>query len=300
MKKIILTVAIAISCVCLNAQGFYIDANLGYGFGMPGNVLGQNTHTDIINGVQTKSSKNLLGSIGQGFSAQITPGYMINENLGFELGINYFVGAKTVMGESTSSLTVDVYGIKEEPWSNRKDVAHSNQLRLSPAIVLSTGTSKTFSGYAKLGIIMPVIGSTFVETDAVSAVMVAPGVMEKTPIEVRTEVKGMPSFGFRGAIGLNYKITDNLSVFGELYALSLNIRKKNQIMKSYKSNGVEGIDAMPKYNTDIEYVDELDKNSNNEELNGTKDYNRPNEQLFEKTSFSQLGIQLGVKYTFGK
>lgn len=314
MKKITLLLALFLgSYGAVNAQRFYLDFNIGYGFGFPKNVLGQSMHTDIVNGVKNNTSSNLMGSIGQGLNWQITPGYMITDNIGVELGINYFMGAKTTMAESSSTITIYTddgsgnltYKFNNEDFSRRKDVASSNQIRIAPAVIISTGASKAFSGYAKLGIIMPVFGSTVVNTDAVSA-EVSGNTINRTTIQAKTVINGAPSFGFKGALGLNYNITDNLSVFGEVSLISLNVKQKSRTTTSMKINGVESIDDTPKYSAQIDYVDELTPSSNNEDavitggIQSDHDVTKPKQELFQKTSFSQLGIQVGVKYTFGK
>jgi hypothetical protein len=72
-----------------------------------------------------------------------------------------------------------------------------------------------------------------------------------------------------------------------------------------KVNGVEEVSSSPLYSTDIKYVDQLTPESNNEDavitggLSADHDVTKPKQELFQKTSFSQLGIQFGVKYTFG-
>lgn len=285
----------------LNAQGFYLDFNVGYGVCLPKNVLGQEIHNSQVNFKTTSETKNLMGSLGKGLNLQLTPGYMINNHIGIELGINYFMGGKEVMNSITTSIDNPAKGsikaIKDDNYEMREDVAHSNQLRISPALYLSTGFDEKISGYAKLGIIMPVYGSTMVNSTEVSALNIG-GKITKENKEMYTEVNGAPSFGFKGAIGLNYRISDNLSVFGEIHALSLNIKTKSRKTTSYKVDGVEVIDKLPAYSTQIEYVEELNKESNNKDYNTNYDLDRPLQDIYSKTSFSQFGIQIGVKYNF--
>lgn len=304
MKKITLLCGLLIASLGASAQGFYLDFNVGYGMGFPANVTGVKSHTDIINGKRYKTQSNIMGSLGHGLNLQLTPGYMITDNIGVELGINYFLGSKTNMGETSSSLTMNTGGMNfdNEDFSRRKDVASSNQLRIAPAVIVSTGASNTISGYAKVGIIMPVFGSTIVNTNATNASIVS-GEIQRELVEVKTIVNGAPSFGFKGALGINYNITDNLSIFGEVFATSLNVKQKNRRTVSYKINGNEIVESLPTYNTDIDFLGELTPESNNDDdpsLQNFKDVTSAKQELFQKTSFSQMGFQIGVKYTFGK
>lgn len=313
MKKITLLLAMFLGSYGIaKAQRFYLDFNVGYGFGFPKNVLGQDVHTDLVNGVKNNTSENLMGSIGSGLNWQFTPGYMITDNIGVELGINYFMGSKRTMAETSSNITVFTddgngnltYKFNNEEFSSRKDVANSSQIRIAPAVIISTGASKAFSGYAKLGIIMPVYGSTVVNTNAIAAT-VNGNQIDRSTIVAKTIISGAPSFGFKGALGLNYNITDNISVFGEVTLMSLNVKQKDRKTVSMKIDGVENVDNTPAYSKEIQYVDKLTPESNNEDavitggIQSDHDVTKPKQELFQKTSFSQLGIQVGVKYTFG-
>ncbi|MBN9293964.1 MAG: outer membrane beta-barrel protein [Flavobacteriia bacterium] len=296
MKKVTLLCALVLASFGVKAQGFYADFNVGYGLGLPGNVLGTTTHTDILNGASTMESKNLKGSLGQGLTLQLTPGYMFNEHIGVELGINYFLGAKVLINEQTSNFQLTALGINED-YSNRYDHAQSNQLRIIPSVIISTGTSNKISGYAKAGLVMPVLGSTIVTTDAITAVFTGTAI-QRTTLAAETEVKGTFSLGFRGAVGLNYNITDNLSIFGELYATGLNIKQKHRVLNSRTIDGVETTTTMTTYDKEIEYVKELNSSSNNSTYNANISAGSPKQELFAKTNFNQFGLQIGVKYNF--
>ncbi|MBW7868985.1 MAG: outer membrane beta-barrel protein [Brumimicrobium sp.] len=298
MKKILTLCAITLGAFAFNtnAQGFYLDFNAGYGFGFPKNVLGTETHTDIVNGVGSVTTKNLTGSIGQGLNLQLTPGYMINEHIGIELGINYFIGGKTLMNKVTRSIN-NGGAIVDDEYEKREDIAHSSQLRIAPTVFLSTGITNKISGYAKVGIILPVYGSTIVNTEWIQG-SIDNGAIVKEKHEIVTKINGDLSMGFRGALGVNYNITDNISVFGEVFALSLNVKQKNRASTSYKIDGEELVEFVPVIKAQIEYVDELTPESNNPSYNTKYDTSKPLNELYQKTSFSQMGIQVGVKYRF--
>lgn len=304
MKKIILLASVFMISLGAKAQ-FYIDVNGGYGFGWPSNVLGESAERLAVNGVLESdahlvASKNLMGSLGQGANIQLTPGYMINDYIGFELGISYFIGAKKTMSSSVTSLNYESLDFENEPLSHSITTASSNQIRILPTIIISTGKSNKFSGYAKLGIVMPVFGSTKAVVDSLSF-DTYDAVNKKLLYNNSTfkvNIAGSPSVGFRGAVGMNYNITDHLSVFGELYATSLNIKTKSQTIYYFERNGEDKTDALPAYKAVTEYVDKLDENSNNASYNPNYDLGKPLQELFSKRSFSQLGIQFGIKYTF--
>lgn len=311
MKKITILFALLITSLGVKSQ-FYLDINGGYGFGFPSNVLGASLEHEVID-VPTNShvvsEKNLLGSLGQGANIQLTPGYMFNDYIGLELGINYFIGAKTVMYDSKSTFTSEALKLDHVEFSHRKDIAHSNQLRLMPSVFISTGASKKLSGYARLGIVMPIYGKVYGSVDSLSFSKYDNKAKELVLLsdEIKAEIEGSPSFGFRGAIGINYNITDQLSIFGELQVTSLNTVPKSQKVVSFKRAGEELIDNIPVYEKETQYVKSVDKTSNNKaynpDLDASKDASfasKPKQEVFKKTSFSQLGVQIGLKYTFRK
>lgn len=297
MKKMLILGAFLLAGYGLNAQGLYLDFNVGYGLGFPGTVLGQESHTDIINLEQNATTENIVGSIGQGLHLQLTPGYMFNEHIGVELGLNYFLGAKVTLNNATSNITVDALGINKADYSSNEQIAQSNQFRVIPSLIVSTGTSNTLSGYAKAGIVIPVAGKTTVTQNAVDAEVDGTGITRDI-IKAEIESKGAFSLGFRGAIGLNYKLSDRLSIFGEVYGILLNIKSKSRTINSYTFNGVDALAAMTTYDKETSYVKELTNSSNNKGYNPNASDGQPKEDLFSKTSFSQTGIEIGVKFNF--
>lgn len=265
----------------VNAQNFYTELNVGYGWGLGNTVLGVSEYRDY-SGTDSEVS-SIYGTLGGGLNLAITPGYMFNEHIGVELGINYFMGSKVVMNELTTSL--------EGRYD--KTTAYSNQLRILPAVVVSTGSS-TIYGYAKAGLVLPVYGSTVGIKEESNINPVYGPIVE----EAHTVTNGSLSLGFRGALGIGYNVTDNLAVSLEVAYTSLTIKAKKRVLDSYLAAGEEKIDNFPVYATDIEYVDKLTSESNNSDVNPNFNGDLPKEELATKTSFSQLGVSLGIKYSF--
>jgi hypothetical protein len=276
MKKIIFTVGVLLAAQGASAQGFYGDINVGYGLGAPNYVMGT-TQTLTLSPMLTvteSKEENIYGSIGQGFNLALTPGYMINEHIGIELGINYFMGAqKTIQETKTNNASL---------YSSRK--AQSNQLRLIPSVVVSSGGEK-ISVYAKGGLVIPVIGVTNIEIDGSELVVTGQGLMAKRT-EVETEFKGKVSLGFRGALGVNYRMSDKLSIFGELQQTNLFIKQDKNTIVSYKVNNVDVMGGLTTEQKETNYVDEITNSS------------AANQELAGKTNFNQFGINIGVKYKF--
>lgn len=285
MKKIILTAALFAFTLSAKAQGFYTSLDFGYGFGTSTTNLGKEEYKDFsFSGENTSYEKQLYGTVGGGLNMTVTPGYMISKNIGVELGINYFMGANTLVQKMESSLD-GLY---------KNTHAHSNQLRIIPSVVINTGGEKLY-GYAKAGLVLPVYGST---KGIVQASQYNSGAVEK--IDVETTTKGNISLGFRGALGIGYQFTKLISLNFEVYHTSLTVKPKSRTIDSYKINGVEVKDQLNTYSNEleIEYVDKIDNTSNNQGYNPNYDPNKAKNDLPTKANFSQFGFSLGVKFSF--
>ena len=273
MKKIILSIAVVIAAYGANAQGFYGELSVGYGMGNPSEVLGQT----YVSGLGTYSSENNYGTIGQGLNITLTPGFMITEHFGIDLGISYFMGAKKIMDDQTNSTNANEF---------YKSTAQSNQLRLIPGLIVSTGVTNKVSGYAKVGLVAPVMGVTKGEVN--NGYMVGPNAVT---IVAKREVKGALSVGFKAALGINYNLSETISLFGEIQSISLFIKQKSSKFTEFSVNNVDIKDNAPMmeaagYSLTTDYLDKIDNNSGN------------NKALAGKTTFNQVGINLGLRFNF--
>lgn len=279
MKKIVLMAAVLMAGYTVKAQGFYLDASVGYGFGIPSSNLGTESYTDLSgNG---SYQKPIYGTLGSGLNLTLTPGYMINKHLGVELGINYFLGSKTVISESSSSVN-----------ATDKTTAHSNQLRLLPSLVVSTGGDKLYA-YAKVGLAIPVFG----DTKGLREISV-PSPMGLIPTEVETITKGNVSLGFRGSVGIGYNISELIGLQLEVFHTSLTIKPKSRAIDSYTVAGQDISGMLTVYDKETKYIDELNSTSNNSSTNPNYSAGVAKEELATKSNFSQFGVSLGVKFNF--
>lgn len=276
MKKLIFTVSTILIGSTAMAQGLYGSVNVGYGLGLPAQVLG----TDYeITSTGSETRTNINGTLGAGLNFGITPGYMFSEHFGVELGINYFMGSKIVASRTKT------------PFGTAEATAHSNQLRLLPALVVSSGGDK-FKVYAKAGLVLPVIGTTFTKAEDTGAG--GPG----TGSTRELETKGSFSIGFNGVLGVNYGLSEKLSLFAELSGMNLNIAAKEREVVTATNNGTDVMGFMKTYDKKIVYVDELTSTSNNAAYNANYTQDQAQEVLKTRNNFSALFINLGVKFNF--
>lgn len=280
MKKFVVLASVVFAGYTVKAQGFYTELNVGYGIGMPSTTLGTDTYMDL--GGTGSYTKVIQGSLGGGLNITLAPGYMFNKHIGVELGLNYFMGAKTLI-QSTTSSNSNVYD---------KTTAHSNQFRLLPSVVFSTGGEKLF-GFAKAGLAIPVAGSTKGSREISN---VTPLGTVLTNVESTTH--GNVTVGFRGSVGIGYNINDMIALSLEVSHTSLTIKPKSRTVDSYEVGGQDILNLIATYDKETTYVDELNTSSNNDNINPNYSTNTAKDDIGQKTNFSQLGIAIGVKFSF--
>lgn len=284
MKKIIFTAATAILSSVAMAQSGYVSLNLGYGLASPGEKLG--TDTELVpTGVpapplKKNSESNIYGTLGPGLNIGLTPGIMLTEHFGLEIGLNYFMGSE-----------VDVNRVKS-PLGEYNITAQSTQFRLLPAIVLSTGTDKKINGYMKAGLVIPATGVTTTKLEDTG--YAGPGTASTTEYET----KGAFSLGFSGTLGANVKMTDKFSIFGELSGNHLRINAKERTMTASSANGTENLGTKTTYQKEVVYKDELTSSSNNAGYNANFSQGSAQEELRTRNNFGAIFINIGVKYNF--
>lgn len=255
------------------AQGFYTSFNVGYGFGTPGDAVGTE---EVVDASLNSTETNVYGSFGGGINIGLNPGYMFNEHIGAELGLNYLLGSAVTNYDLTS------------PFATSLTESKSNQFRISPSIVLTTGGDK-FEVYGKAGLVLPVAGSTITRTET-TPIIGAASTQEM-------ESKGALSLGFQGALGVGYKMSEKLSLFGELSHVSLRIKGKTQSVTENMVAGVDVLSAMTIYQKETVYVDEINASSNNGS-NPNQNDGAAREALASTSNYNALFINIGVKFNF--
>jgi len=269
-KSLIFAAAMAVSGT-VSAQGPYAGLNVGYGFGAPGSELGS-----TINATASSYSETAIySSLGGGVNAGLNVGYMFSEHIGADLGLNYFMGSTVRSSDVTSpsgTVTVD---------------SKSSQMRISPSIIVSTGG--TFAGYARFGLVLPVGGSTVTEyRDNTSG----------TEVAIDYESKGMPSLGFQGAVGVDYSLSDKLSLFGEFSPIVMQIKSKSRSTTAYTVGGQDQMGNLTTYEKEQVSVDELTNSSNNFGTNPNASDAAAQDVLASSTNYNGAFISVGLKFRF--
>lgn len=269
MKKFFFTVTAILAGTAAMAQGPSVSVNVGYGLGTPSEVLGVESEPAQV--------ANIYGTLGSGLNFGVTPGYMLSEHFGMEIGINYFMGTEVMMNKDT-----DANG------SVNTEYAKSNQLRIMPNLIFSTGTENNLSAYAKAGLVLPVMGTTFSRVDDTGA---SSGPFPSPAYNYEAETKGQFTLGFSGSLGGAYKLSDGVSLFAELSSVNMRIKGKKTSITSYEYAGQNVLGTMNTSDKEIEYVDDYNTAV-------AQNNNEPTKALAPKTNFGAIFLNIGVKFNF--
>lgn len=272
MKKGLLVGALLLGAGAVSAQNLYVGLQAGYGIATPSEVVG--TVSEFNSTGQTTT--NVYGTYGGGTNIGLNVGYMFGEHVGAELGFNYFLGSTV---ESTNTTV---------PTGKVTVNSKSTQFRLAPSLIVTTGGDVAL--YGKGGLVLPVGGSTVTEyRDSGTNPLVG-------RVEQDFESKGAMSIGFQGAIGVNYNLSDKLSLFGEVGSVNLRIKGASRTVTAYSVDGTDQLANLDTYDKETVYVEELNPNSNNGAYNSNTNDNQAREELSSSTNYNAMFISVGVKF----
>ncbi len=255
------------SSICL-AQGFYLNSNSSYNFSLASIPVSAN--------YSPSKTESVHGSFGKGFDLGIGGGYGFSKNIAAEINFTYLMGGKIDFQDS--------YDPNTPP---NKETLKGRMYRLIPTIKISTG--EKIKPYAKVGLILG-LGTKLIDESLRYNYMWS----ETTNrIEETTEFNGGLSLGFKGNLGADFSLNDKLGLFAELNFVSQAWAPKNATVTKYLVNGEDKLSSMDLRDKETEFVESYDPNATIEPYQTNKSL-----KLF--LPFSSWGINIGLKFTFGK
>ncbi len=255
-------------------KGAYVGVNVGYNAGA-GNA--NVDFLDVMNSTNTSTideSENIKFSFGKGINAGVSFGYMFNENIGAELGVQYLIGGKTKYTQTNTG------GFGSS--TSNADVS-AKMIQINPSIVLAT-TIKNTTPYAKLGM---VIGSGKI-TSNVNSTSTPSFTSSQT-----SELKGGMALGFTAAMGLNFSVTNNLSISGEINMVNMQYSPKKGTVTKYTENGVDKLPSWTVRDKEFEFNKKYSRNPSTPTPTTS-----PSQTNAFSTPFGSIGINVGLKYNF--
>lgn len=200
MKKSILTIGMLFTCLLASAQ-FYVSASGGIAVAVDQEVLGSR--------ISSTGTTDLRGSYGEGLNGQLRVGYFFNDKFGVEVAGGYLYGFDQQVNEIAGSL--DMY-------------ARGRAFGASISGVYNF--SEKF--YGRIGALTKVGG----KTEAVTSLDIDAAFIES---DFTTEFHGKLPIGIIGALGYKIPLTENLSLFGEVEYLSINVTRDTSSLGSFSA-----------------------------------------------------------------
>ena len=286
LTSVILFIMISGSVI---AQSIYFRAGTGYGLPIATASIGEiHSQTDVANvagTTSTASTKGVNASYGSGPDLNFAFGYKLNENFIIDLNFQYLMGTKFKIGDTYNS-TSGTYSYV----NNNITTTSSKGLFFNPSIIFSAGFGKA-APYARFGLYA---GSPTVTSER-SSYYNGDGIDSTV---YRGEYKKGIAFGFQGAVGMNWKLSEKLDLFTELNFISMTYYAGEfDVTKNISSNGSTVTDNLPTMSLSqkqIIYKKEYDPTKVN--IDATK----PTIALRQSTPFSSLSLQIGIRFSLWK
>lgn len=256
-----------INSTALYGQQYYIGLDAGYGLKINSPTNAWNTwNTEIT---ETSISHEITSySLGQGFQAGLSVGYMFNENMGIEAGIAYQNGVpvKSHFLQNENNYSYNVY---------YKLSAQS--VRVSPALIIQMKPQSTLSPYMKMGLIC------------------AKASIESNREDENEKTTQMYSNGFNlgvtSSLGAIYNLSDKLALVGEFKIQLLNFSPKKRVLTEYTISGVDQLPGMTTSEIEVEYLNSYDYDSNNPPTSS-----EPVKALKELFPLNSFGFNIGLRF----
>lgn len=267
-------------------QGLYFETNTSYNFSIGSQELGWNSESvsnhNYITGEHSNSgsSEQLRGTFGRGLALGLGVGYMFNPTLGFELKAEHQLSSSYTSKSTYSSTTVDFWGNSSD-FNTSTNTVTGTMTKIIPSILLQ-GQGEKIKPYAQAGAIF---GFGKIEG---SSEEIYNSDIDKS----KYVMNGGLAIGINGEVGINYKLSEKLSLNMGLTFSALSYAPAKGELIEYSENGVDMLAGPTVSDREVEFVDELSYNSNT-----INDPNKPDKSLKMWFPYSNAGLNIGIKFS---
>ena len=261
----ILIIGLLLTAMSAQAQKIYIRGGLGAAVTTAADIIGNYDETSDSS-YQNSFKKRGLGS---GLPFVLAAGYKLNANFGFELGIDYFYGFLAKANWNTGMYSTEAK-------------SNGQMLSLVPAVFVAIPLDKIHP-YARLGLKLGVVNSVVTK------------VHEKSdwaqPADIEWIIKeyGGIAIGVQSALGANYALNDNISLFGEIQLDGISYAPKHGKFTEYTENGVDVMSSRSVRENNWDYVKSWTYPTSYPE-------DQPSKVMMVNQRFGNVGLIVGVKF----
>lgn len=276
------------------SQSIYVRAGGGYGLPIASASIGEKTlYTSAYDGINTtnsSSTEKVTGSYGSGTNFNVALGYKFNENFIFEINTQYLISNKY----KSFSNSID-YNTSDplNPYTNLDNIStttSSKGLFFNPSFIFSAGFGKA-APYGRFGLVFgsPKISGTessYYNGDGIDST------------EKAFEYSKGISFGFQGAIGMNWKLSEKFDIYTEVNFINMTYYPgEYNLTKDVRGDGFTVTDNLPLLYLSQKqtlYKKKFDPSAVN------NDFAQAQVKLREATPFSSVSLQVGIRYNLWK
>ncbi|KAH0533820.1 hypothetical protein FGG08_007552, partial [Glutinoglossum americanum] len=267
----------------------YFRAVGGYALAVATQTIGQTqlrTYNDTGNTpVNAYTFKDVSASFGAGANFNVAAGYMFSKFIGVDLNVQYLKSKKYEISDKFIQTSSPGNSGRDESTTT----VSSSAIFINPSVIITPGAGSKVP-YGRFGVI---IGSPKLKSEESSYY----DLDGKQETEREQEYKKGTAFGFQGAVGLNWMISNNLDIYAEVNFISLTwYPAKSEITKYMVSRDDDPFeDVLP----DISVRDKKFEYKKEVEFQAQSDPDKPQQQLRQSVPFSSVALQLGIKFTLG-
>lgn len=266
--------------VSATAGSFTASAMAGYGLPLPGSNLATDyTTTSRGTGSSTKY-ETVNGSFADGFRAGVGLGYQVSPLARLELGVRYEASSEV---ESKNNQTSDT---ETDRYEGKRSVS---QVAFVPSVVVAF-SNEGIRPYAKVSghFGFPTMTS---ETSRETSDTDMPSSNGKS--ETTWEYTGGIAWGFGGGIGIEFPLSEALSVTGEVVADNWSWAPAEGEKTKHNVNGRNVLPEESKSETKVKFVDSYTYSSTT-----NIDEDQPSKSLSVVRTYSALALNLGLQMRF--
>lgn len=292
MKLLLPSLILTACCSLAHAQSFYIKFGGGYAFPSATTPIGENSsqtylkETDPETGyyipaiIRTKDEVN--GSFNSGITSALTLGYIFPSNMGLEVSFGYVHGRKY---EATSE-NYDMLDDAILNYSRLTTTHYSRSSYVSPAFTLTVGDERKLRPYLLAGIVI----ATSKINSGTESTSNYDGDAEN--INREEEYSDGLSFGLRGGVALEVRLSSKLAFFAEGGLTSMAYYPKEKTITKYQSGNEDVLATMKMIMRRTHYVkkSQIDSRSNENASD------RPGEALRVSFNMNNISAQAGLKF----
>lgn len=292
MKKLFYTIPMFLFCLVQSAQAqqFYIKAGIGYSIpAMSETFLTESTEThpySINSSNYDRKTSPVEGSYAAGLLYGAAAGYHISSTLGIEINFS-FLNGKEYEGNSIFLIDED-----DTYRATIRETIKGKGLYIAPSLVYTFPTDNKLRPYVMGG---PVFGKV---TDLVGTYTFTPDTSSyDTPVSIKTKTTCHSALGASLGVGLQYALTDKISLYGEAVFNTLNFYFEKTTLTEYVVDGEDVADQMSTYWTTTVYTESTSIH-NDSDYGEEIDQDEPYEEIRTKHSFSNIALRVGLAYQF--